>query len=120
MELELFTKLSDQALTGAQLATQLSLHPRAVPDFPRALLALGLLDRDGDGPDARYSNTPGTAAFLDKSLDKSSPHYLGGVLDMCNTLLHQFWGNQALRTGALPPRTGVARASCPRRTSVRG
>src|SRR6187200_790769 len=58
VELELFTRLSDQALTGAELAAQLSLHPRAIPDFPDTLLALGLLDRAGDGPDAKYSNTP--------------------------------------------------------------
>ena len=97
VELELFTKLSDQALTGAELAAQLSLHPRAIPDFPDTLLALGLLDRAGDGPDAKYSNTPETAAFL----DKASPQYLGGVLDMCNTRLYQFWGDltDGLRTG---------------------
>ena len=97
VELELFTKLSDQALTGAELAAQLSLHPRAIPDFPDTLLALGLLNRAGNGPDAKYSNTPETAAFL----DKASPYYLGGVLDMCNTRLYQFWGDltDGLRTG---------------------
>ena len=50
VELELFTTLSNQSLTGAELATELSLHPRAIPDFPDTLLALGLLDRIGDGP----------------------------------------------------------------------
>ena len=107
VELELFTKLSDQALTGAELAAQLSLHPRAIPDFPDTLLALGLLDRAGDGPDAKYSNTPETAAFL----DKASPYYLGGVLDMCNTRLYQFWGDltDGLRTGASPERSETHR-----------
>jgi predicted O-methyltransferase YrrM len=97
VELELFTTLGNQSLTGAELATELSLHPRAIPDFPDTLLALGLLDRIGDGPEARYSNTAETAAFL----DKVSPHYLGGVLDMCNTRLYQFWGDltEGLRTG---------------------
>ena len=50
VELELFTKLSDQALTGAELATQLSLHPRAIPDFPDTLLALGLLEVTATDP----------------------------------------------------------------------
>src|SRR3954452_12152532 len=76
VELELFTKLGDQALTGAELATELSLHPRAIPDFPDTLLALGHLHRVGDAHVATYSNTPEASAFL----DKASPHYLGGVL----------------------------------------
>jgi hypothetical protein len=57
IELELFTHLASTALTGSQIRDRLGLHPRAVPDFPDALLALGMLTRDGDGPDARYANT---------------------------------------------------------------
>ena len=113
VELKLFTKLSGQALTGAELAAQLSLHPRAIPEFPDTLLALGLLDREGDGPDAKYSNTPETAAFL----DKASPHYLGGVLDMSNTRLYQFWGNltEGLRSGQ-----AQERSQAHRKVDVRG
>src|SRR3712207_622188 len=54
VELELFTRLGDDSITGAELADRLELDSRAVPDFPDALVALGVLDRDGDGGDARY------------------------------------------------------------------
>ncbi len=97
VELELYTKLGDEGMTGAQLAERLGLHARAIPDFPDTLVALGLLARDGDGADAVYRNTPETATFL----DKNSPTYVGGLLEMLNARLYRFWGDltEALRTG---------------------
>ena len=97
VELGLFTTLADRAMTAAELQAALDLHPRAVPDFPDALLALGLLARDGDGAEARYRNTPETACFL----DKNSPAYIGGILEMANDRLYPFWSDlsEALRTG---------------------
>lgn len=45
-------------LTSAEIAKELDLHaPRGVPDWLDALVALKLLERDGDGPNARYRNT---------------------------------------------------------------
>ncbi len=98
VELDVFTQLGEASLTGEELRAQLALHPRAVPDFPDTLVALGFLDREGDGPDAHYRNTAETAAFL----DKRSPAFIGGFLEMCNTRLYPFWGDlaEALRTGA--------------------
>ena len=97
VELELFTELGSAALTGEELRERLGLHPRAVPDFPDTLVALGFLERDGDGDGARYSNTPDTAFFL----DKNSPAYIGGILEMSNARLYEFWGGltEALRSG---------------------
>jgi precorrin-6B methylase 2 len=97
VELELFTRLGAGGMTGSELAEELGLDARAVPDFPDALVALGLLDRDGDGPDALYRNTDATAAFL----DKNSPTYIGGLLEMANARLYPFWGDltEGLRTG---------------------
>jgi hypothetical protein len=97
VELELFTRLGSESMTGAQLTEALSLHPRAIPDFPDALVALGLLDREGDGSDALYRNTEAGAVFL----DKASPAYVGGILEMANARLYGFWGDltDALRTG---------------------
>ena len=63
VEVGVFTALGSQALTGDELQRALHLHPRANPDFFDALVALRLLERDGDGPTARYRNTPETAAF---------------------------------------------------------
>jgi hypothetical protein len=97
VELELFTKLGDDALTGAELGQRLGLADRAIPDFPDALVALGALARDGEGPEARYRNTEETGAFL----NKASPAYIGGLLEMCNSRLYGFWGDltDGLKTG---------------------
>lgn len=97
VELELFSVLASRPLTARELAQALELHPRAVPDFPDALVALQLLQREGDGPDAVYSNTPEGAVFL----DKESPSYIGGMLEMANSRLYRFWGDltPALKTG---------------------
>ena len=46
-------------LTGEELQTNLGLHPRATYDFLDALVALGLLQRSGNGPAAKYANTAG-------------------------------------------------------------
>jgi predicted O-methyltransferase YrrM len=96
VELELFTKLGD-GMTASEMAEALGLHARAVPDFPDALVALQLLDRDGDGPDSVYRNTDAGAAFL----DKASPAYVGGILEMSNARLYPFWGDltEGLQTG---------------------
>ncbi len=97
LELDLFSHLGSSALTAGQIKDRLELHERAVPDFPDSLVALGMLARDGDGPEALYRNTANTSAFL----DRSSPSYMGGLLEMCNARLYRFWGDltEALRTG---------------------
>jgi hypothetical protein len=98
VELGLFTTLAKGPLTGAEIAAALGLNARAIPDFPDALVSVGLLDRAGDGPDARYANTPDTAIFL----DRASPAYMGGILEMANARLYPFWADltEALKTGA--------------------
>jgi hypothetical protein len=97
VEMGLFTELGDGRLTGPQIGDRLGLHQRSGADFLDALVALGLLDREGDGPGARYGNTTDTALFL----DKRSPAYLGGILEMSSARLYGFWGSltEALRTG---------------------
>ena len=88
VELELFTKLGSDAMTGPQIAEALELNARAIPDFPDALVALELLDREGEGSDALYRNTQATAVFL----DKASPAYIGGILEMSNARLYPILG----------------------------
>lgn len=98
VEFELFTLVSGGGLTGGEIAGKLGLHERSRYDFLDALVALGLLKREGaSGPTAVYSNTPDGAVFL----DKGSPAYLGGILEMANARLYGFWGSltEALRTG---------------------
>ncbi len=93
VELGVFTFLADGPKTLAELSAEFGLHPRSAVDFCDALVALGMLERDDNG----YSNTPATAAFL----DRNSPTYVGGILEMANARLYPHWGNltEALKTG---------------------
>ncbi|MEO8162519.1 MAG: methyltransferase, partial [Ilumatobacteraceae bacterium] len=97
VELELFTQLANESFTGQEIGDKLGLHPRAIWDFLDGLVALGLLDREGDGKIAHYRNTQATAVFL----DKNSPQYIGGILEMFNARLFRFWADltEALKTG---------------------
>ncbi len=97
VEFGVFTNLAGRKLTGAELGAELKLHPRAIADFFDALVAMQFLDREGDGPAAKYFNTPEGALFL----DQKSPRYVGGILVMLNARLFKFWNDlpEALRTG---------------------
>lgn len=97
VELDLFTTLGHGKMTAPQLGQTLGLHPRGTFDFFDALVALKFLDRDGDGPDGKYKNTPQTAAFL----NKKSRTYIGGMPEMLNARLFGFWNGlgTALKTG---------------------
>jgi len=97
VELELFTELGDQSMTGQSLGQALDLHPRGIWDFFDSLVALGFLNRDGVGETALYSNSEETKLFL----DKNKPTYIGGILEMANGRLFRFWSDlgPALKTG---------------------
>jgi hypothetical protein len=97
VELELFTQLGGESMTGQEIGERLGLHPRAIEDFLDTLVALRFLEADGDGDDRGYRNTAEAAAFL----DKRSPTYIGGILEMANARLYGFWGDltEALKTG---------------------
>jgi hypothetical protein len=93
LELGLFTELAKEPLEVERLRNRLGLHARSARDFFDALVALGMLERDGE----RYANTAETALFL----DRAKPTYIGGMLEMANRRLYPFWGalTEALRTG---------------------
>jgi SAM-dependent methyltransferase len=93
VELGVFTELAYRPMKAHILIERLRLHQRGARDFLDALVALGMLDRDGD----IYRNTPATALFL----DRNKPSYVGGLLEMANARLYPFWGNltEALRSG---------------------
>ncbi len=97
VELGLFTKLGAGSLNGRELQDALGLHARANPDFFDTLVALRFLDRDGEGDGARYRNTAETALFL----DRQSPQFIGGFLEMANARLYRYWGDltEGLQTG---------------------
>jgi hypothetical protein len=97
VDMGLFTHLRDRRLTGAELGARLGLHPRGISDFFDALVAMRFLDREGDGPQAKYFNTPAGTLYL----DQTSPRYIGGILVMLNARLFRYWHDlpEALRTG---------------------
>jgi YbgC/YbaW family acyl-CoA thioester hydrolase len=93
VELGVFSELARGPADLATLTVRLGLHPRSARDFLDALVALGMLQRDGE----QYANTPQTEHFL----DRGKPSYIGGLLEMANDRLYGFWGHltEALRTG---------------------
>ncbi len=97
VELKVFTTLGQGSMHAEALGAALGLHPRGTYDFFDALVALKFLERDGDGAQGRYRNTPETAMFL----DQESPAYIGGLAEMLNARLFGFWNNlgSALKTG---------------------
>ncbi len=97
VELGLFTRLGERGLTAEALGAELELHPRGTYDFFDALVAMGFLERDGDGAEGRYRNNALGSLYL----DRKSPRYVGGILEMLNARLYRYWHDlpTALRTG---------------------
>lgn len=97
VEMEVFSVLADQKMTGEELGKKLKLHKRGIYDFLDTLVSMGFLNRDGNGPSAKYSNTSETGLFL----DKNKPQYIGGILIMASQRLYKFWHDlpAALKTG---------------------
>jgi len=94
VELDVFTDLAAHGpCDGETLRERLGLHERSARDFLDALVALGMLERE----DGRYANTAATDLFL----DRRKPSYAGGLLEMANARLYEFWGGltEGLRTG---------------------
>jgi Dimerisation domain len=81
VELGVFTALRDRKLTGAELADEVRLHPRALSDFFDAMAAMKFLEREGDSESnsragsaaACYSNTP----LIALCLGRNSSRYIG-------------------------------------------
>jgi 2-polyprenyl-3-methyl-5-hydroxy-6-metoxy-1,4-benzoquinol methylase len=92
-ELGVFTALDQAPATGSEVAAALGLHPRGVPDFLDALVAMGLLAKT----DGRYFNTTAAANLLVRGRGS----YIGGYLERANRMLYPAWGRlgDALRTG---------------------
>ena len=93
VEFGLFTELAKGPMPYSTLRTHFRLHERSARDFLDALVALGMLDRQGEV----YKNTPEADLFL----DRAKPSYIGGMLEMANARLYPFWNSltEGLRTG---------------------
>ena len=84
-------------MTLGEIVDTFGLKARPAQDFLDLLVSVDLLERDGDGPQARYRNTPATALYL----DRSRPEYVGGILDIWERRNYRFWADltDGLRTG---------------------
>jgi len=94
VELGVFTHLAQ----GPESLNELSAHfrlsrRRSTQDFFDALVSLNLLERKN----GIYANS----AESDRFLDKNKATYVGGLLEMFNLRLYEFWGNftVGLKTG---------------------
>jgi hypothetical protein len=74
LQLELFTALGDQALTGEEIAAKLGVKPRRLLPILNLLLLIGLLRRDGE----LFSNGEEAAHYL----VKGKPGYIGGIHEL--------------------------------------
>ncbi|RDU24665.1 methyltransferase [Anaerosacchariphilus polymeriproducens] len=97
LEFDMFTILDKGGMTGEQIREKLKLHPRGLWDFLDCLLCLGILKRDGVGVKAIYSNSEEAELYL----NKKSPYYAGGILELANSRLYNLWDNltDALKNG---------------------
>jgi SAM-dependent methyltransferase len=93
LEFGLFTTLAGGGRTEPELRAELGLHGRGCADFLNALVAMGVLERDGEA----YRNAPVAARHLVRG-----PGYSAGFLEGANFVLYPAWGglSSALRTGA--------------------
>ncbi len=97
VNMSLFTHLANNKLSGKEIQHKLGLHQRSLYDFLDTLVALGFLRRKGLKENSLYSNAPDTELFL----DKNKLSYIGGILEMSNNRLYQFWNDldECLKTG---------------------
>jgi len=106
IELGLFTELGKGPRSARQLRRALGLSARAIPDLPDTLVALGLLEREGDDGDAVYINTRESSHFL----DRRSTAYIGQDLAQAHARSLTLWSRlgDALRTGQAQGGPGAA------------
>jgi len=109
VEIGLFTELGRGPRSSFQLCRALALDARAAPDLLDALVAMGVLDREGDDERAVYLNTREAGHFL----DRRSPAYIGAVLESANARSYGNWAelSAALRGAQAIP--GVAAHAAP-------
>lgn len=92
IKFQIFTILAEnKSLSARGIKTHLGLKctDRNVYDYLDALATFGFLNREGLLETATYSNHSDTEFFL----DKKKPSYIGGVLEMLNNRLYNFWGS---------------------------
>ena len=109
VELGLFSELARGPRTGRQLRRALGLSERAAPDLLDALVAMGVLDREGDDAQAVYLNTRNAERYL----DRHSPDYLGGLLEAASVRGYGRWGDLGAAVKASSAAPAPAQSATP-------
>lgn len=92
VKLDLFTPLSEAALSADELADRLQLSPRGLPMLLNALAALGLLEKEEE----TYRCNPFSGEFLSQSSDK----FLGHIIRHHHHLMESWFQlDEAVRNG---------------------
>lgn len=93
VQLNLFDTVNAHPLTEDEIRDRLGLHGRGLADFLRLLVALDLLESDGE----RYTNSPSAR----RHLVQGESGYVGGFLRRTDQNRYPLWGRlaDALRTG---------------------
>ncbi len=93
IEFGLFTELGKGPLDLEEIQRRLGLHPRSARDFLDALVAVGMLDREG----RIYGNTMETDFYL----DRAKPTYIGNLFQMWDKRVYGFANSlgEGLKTG---------------------
>ncbi|KAG2488417.1 hypothetical protein HYH03_013101 [Edaphochlamys debaryana] len=106
-KLDVFTAISEQpqGATVGHLSARLGLCAapgfRGAADLLDLLVSVGVLEREGDGPEALYRNSQ----VADRHLVRGRPEYTGGILCLNADRSFPMWAHlpAALREGAMPP-----------------
>ncbi|MEM8664991.1 MAG: methyltransferase [Pseudomonadota bacterium] len=95
--LGLYTRLADGPMTHAEIVEHYGMKERPALDWLDLLVSVDLLAREGNGPTARYRNTPSTGHYL----VRGTPSYIGGIIELWEQRNYRFWGTmtEALHTG---------------------
>lgn len=87
VELGLFTALRGGGATADELCRRLQLDPQPAADFLHLLIALGLLEKDGD----KFRDSEAAERFL----VEGEPGYMGSSLGYYSRLMYPSWGGVA-------------------------
>src|SRR5947209_6495730 len=85
IEFGLFTELAKEPLRAEEVQARLKLHRRSAHDFLDTLVALGMLERNGEW----YSNSSETDFYL----DRNKPTYIGGFFEFWNVREYPLFGS---------------------------
>ena len=101
--LGLYTRLAAGPMTLDQIMEEFGLLKRPAMDFLDLLVSVDLLNREGNGKEARYHNTEATETFL----DRNKPTYIGGILELWDKRNYRFWADltEACQTGQVQNET---------------